>query len=130
MARSTYIEQGKGYEAQTYQAQQRQQIPITKFESEQSPSAYRYGYEAGNGIQVGEQGQVKNVGQKEAAVVAEGYYAFRGDDGKEYAIQYVADENGFRAAGDHLPTPPPLPLENQKLMAEAYARPTTNYDLA
>lgn len=76
-----------------------------------------------------EHGQVKNEGQKDKeAVVAEGYYAFHGDDGKEYTVQYVADENGFRAAGDHLPTPPPLPLENQKLIEETYARPTSKYD--
>lgn len=119
------------YEVQTqnqHQTQQRKQIPIVKFESEQGHGAYRFGYEAANGIQVAEQGQVKNEGQKDEAVVAEGFYAYRGDDGKDYSIQYVADENGFRAAGQHLPTPPPLPEENQRLIAEAYARPTSKYD--
>lgn len=122
------------YEAQTqrrqYQAEHKdyKHIPIVKFEAEQSKSGYKFGYEAANGIQVIEQGQVKNEGTKEEANVAEGYYSYKGDDGKEYSVHYVADENGFRAVGDHLPTPPALPEENQRLIAETYARPTSKYD--
>lgn len=39
-------------------------------------------------------------------------------------ITYTADENGFQAQGDSLPTPVPLPIENLKALAEfeaAYA---------
>lgn len=111
-----------------YQQEEHKHIPIVKFEAEQSKSGYKFGYESANGIQVIEQGQVKNEGQKDEANVAEGFYSYKGDDGKEYSVQYVADENGFRAVGDHLPTPPSLPEENQRLIAEAYARPTSKYD--
>lgn len=135
--RTSYKE--NDYESQAQQHQQQHQyqaqhhgeqkhIPIVKFESEQTKSAYKFGYESANGIQVVEHGQVKNEGQKDEANVAEGFYAYKGDDGKEYSVQYIADENGFRAVGDHLPTPVPLPEENQKLIAEVYARPTSKYD--
>lgn len=126
-------QQHHAYEAQSHNQHHHHQgeqkhIPIVKFESEQTKSAYKFGYESANGIQVVEHGQVKNEGQKDEANVAEGYYAYKGDDGKEYSVQYIADENGFRAVGDHLPTPVPLPEENQKLIAEVYARPTSKYD--
>lgn len=122
-------QQTHDYESHSRQQYQDQKhIPIVKFEAEQTKSGYKYGFEAANGIQVIEQGQVKNEGQKDEANVAEGYYSYKGDDGKEYSVQYVADENGFRAIGDHLPTPPSLPEENKKLIAEVYARPTSKYD--
>lgn len=33
-------------------------------------------------------------------------------------ISYTADENGFQAVGDALPTPVPLPEENLRAIAE------------
>lgn len=39
----------------------------------------------------------------------EGKFAFIGDDGKEYLVSYIADENGYQPVGEHLPTPPPVP---------------------
>lgn len=36
-----------------------------------------------------------------------GSYSYTGPDGIVYTITYIADENGFRAEGAHIPTPPP-----------------------
>lgn len=36
--------------------------------------------------------------------------AYTGPDGRVYKTSYIADELGFRAVGDHLPTPPPAPV--------------------
>lgn len=37
----------------------------------------------------------------------QGSYSYTGPDGVLYTIRYIADENGFRAEGAHIPTPPP-----------------------
>lgn len=42
-------------------------------------------------------------------MTAQGSFSYTGPDGQQYSIQYVADENGFRPVGAHLPTPPPIP---------------------
>ena len=38
-----------------------------------------------------------------------GSYSFTDAEGKTYTINYVADENGYRATGDHLPVAPEVP---------------------
>lgn len=66
-------------------------------------------YETGNGIQAQEAGQLKNAGSDQESIEVQGSYSYTGDDGQQYTVTYVADENGFRAEGAHLPTPPPIP---------------------
>lgn len=39
----------------------------------------------------------------------QGSYSYTGPDGVVYTITYIADENGYRAEGAHIPTPPPVP---------------------
>jgi hypothetical protein len=73
-------------------------------------NAYSSSYETGNGIVAQEQGYLKNAGQKDLeAQVATGSFSYTGPDGVLYTVTYTADENGFRAEGAHLPTPPPIP---------------------
>jgi hypothetical protein len=80
-------------------------------------------YEAGNGIKlvdntqyhyvpgrtyVGENGKlIESTG----TVVKTGSYSYTSPEGKNILLNWRADENGFHAEGDHLPTPPPVPAE-------------------
>ena len=50
-----------------------------------------------------------NAGQKDLEThVATGSFSYTGPDGVVYTVTYTADENGFRAEGTHLPTPPQI----------------------
>ncbi|XP_063920002.1 pupal cuticle protein 20-like [Zophobas morio] len=85
-------------------------IPILKYVNDNDGSGnYYYAYETGNGIQAEERGRLKNAGSANEAESAEGSFSYTGPDGQRYSVQYVADENGFRPVGAHLPTPPPIP---------------------
>uniref|UniRef100_A0A1B0D480 Cuticular protein n=1 Tax=Phlebotomus papatasi TaxID=29031 RepID=A0A1B0D480_PHLPP len=59
--------------------------------------SYVYSYETSNGIRADQQGYD----------VMQGSYSYTGPDGVVYTVKYIADENGFRAEGAHLPVPPP-----------------------
>lgn len=53
-----------------------------------------------------ESGQHVKVNDEESNLVIEGEYSYVGDDGRTYVVRYIADENGFRPLGDHLPKLP------------------------
>lgn len=40
---------------------------------------------------------------------AKGFFQYTGPDNVLYQVTYTADENGFIPAGNHIPTPPPIP---------------------
>lgn len=63
-------------------------------------------FQTANGIAVEESGYVKPAGN-EVAQVIQGSSAYTAPNGQVIQLQYLADENGFQATGDHLPTPPP-----------------------
>lgn len=63
---------------------------------------YRFEYETENRISQQEVGQIKNVGQDGGATVVQGTYSYVGDDGQTYTVNYIADENGFQPAGEHI----------------------------
>lgn len=46
---------------------------------------------------------------KNGAAFVEGVYSYSPPDGKLITLNYIADENGYRPSGHHLPTPPPIP---------------------
>ena len=52
--------------------------------------------------------------------VSKGSYSFPAD-GTYFSVQWSADENGFQAQGDHLPTPPPTPDHVKKILADLAA---------
>lgn len=104
---------------QYFQAQQQQfqnsinrnQVPITSYNNELShDGSFAYGYTTGDGQQAQAQGFIKNLGNKDLeAQVVQGGYSYTSPDGTPISVKYLADENGFRAEGLHLPTPPPIP---------------------
>lgn len=108
-----------------HEKQQYKHIPILKSESYQDKDgSYKFGFEAANGIQQQEHGYVKNAGQKDHEIqVQEGFYSYTDEHGHQIGVHYIADENGFRATGDHLPTPPPLPEALREAYAKAVADP-------
>merc|ERR1712071_212921 len=83
---------------------------------------YCFSYEAENGISVSESGVQKQIGAtpEESGTVSRGKYSYP-EEGVTYTITWVADENGFQATGDHLPTPPPMPAHVVKLLADLAA---------
>ncbi|KAJ2949720.1 hypothetical protein O0L34_g15652 [Tuta absoluta] len=53
--------------------------------------------------------RMENMGPDKTEQVVEGSYSYVGDNGQTYTVHYIADANGFRASGDHLPVAPPVP---------------------
>merc|ERR1712071_254311 len=83
---------------------------------------YSFSYETENCISVSESGVQKQIGDKpeEAGTVSQGKNSYP-EDSVTYTITWVADENGFQATGDHLPTPPPMPEHVVKMLADLAA---------
>jgi len=64
---------------------------------------YNYAYETSGGIRAEESGKLLNPGQENEYIQVRGSYSYQGDDGQNYQVNYVADENGFQPQGAHLP---------------------------
>lgn len=69
---------------------------------------YQYQYESSNGISSGEGGVGGQIVQGSTTWIAK--------NGEPLSISYVADENGYRPKGFHLPTSPPIPLAIQRAL--------------
>ncbi|KAK3921710.1 Endocuticle structural glycoprotein SgAbd-2 [Frankliniella fusca] len=83
---------------------------ILKHTQETDPAGfYRFSIETENGIRQEEEGTVSNVGSNSESTAKQGSYSYTAPDGTPISVRYVADENGFRPVGEHLPTPPPIP---------------------
>merc|ERR1712137_490327 len=83
---------------------------------------YSFSYETENGISVSESGVQKQIGDnpEEAGTVSQGKFSYP-EGSVTYTVSWVADENGFQATGDHLPTPPPMPEHVVKMLADLKA---------
>lgn len=55
-------------------------------------------YETENGIVAEESGQIERVANGGDVLRTVGFYLYIGDDGKEYRVDYKADENGFQVS--------------------------------
>ncbi|EFN78516.1 Endocuticle structural glycoprotein SgAbd-1, partial [Harpegnathos saltator] len=106
-----------------------QPVAILRQAQDISPEGtYHYQYETENGISAAESGSPQPVGPKgEPAVVAQGQYQYTAPDGTPIAVSYVADENGFRAQGAHLPVAPAVPEQIQRAVEYVLAHPQPEY---
>ncbi|XP_076298757.1 cuticular protein 49Ah [Lasioglossum baleicum] len=100
-------------------------VPILHWNKQQEhDGTYKTSYETGNSIIAEESGYIKKVGEGEEqgeALVQQGSYSYTSPEGKLITIHYTADETGFHATGDHIPTPPPVSEEIQKGLDLIYA---------
>ncbi|XP_045513527.1 endocuticle structural glycoprotein SgAbd-2-like [Pieris brassicae] len=84
-------------------------VPIISYSSNRGPDgSYSYSYATGDGKQAQESGFLKdayidNTGSPQGTQVVEGSYAYTSPEGTPIQVSYVADENGFRTAGVHIP---------------------------
>ncbi|XP_046391983.1 endocuticle structural glycoprotein SgAbd-2-like [Ischnura elegans] len=102
--------------------------PILSYTNEHNyDGSYAYSYQTGNGIAANERGFLKNPGTTLEAQVAQGSYSYTAPDGTPITVNYIADENGFRASGAHLPTPPPIPPAIQRSLAYIASQPQKQY---
>ncbi|CAG9833622.1 unnamed protein product [Diabrotica balteata] len=76
---------------------------IVKHESNIGLPNYNFSYETSDGSQRQEEAEIKNAGNEKESLVVHGSYTYVGTDGVTYKVTYVADENGYRASGEHLP---------------------------
>uniref|UniRef100_A0A0K8SLT1 Larval cuticle protein LCP-17 n=2 Tax=Lygus hesperus TaxID=30085 RepID=A0A0K8SLT1_LYGHE len=82
---------------------------IRQEQDNQFDGTFSYSFETDNGIQQNAQGSVKNPGTEQEAQVVQGSYSYTSPEGQVVTITYIADEEGFKAQGDAIPTTPPLP---------------------
>ncbi|XP_015597111.1 endocuticle structural glycoprotein SgAbd-2 isoform X2 [Cephus cinctus] len=95
--------------------------PVTPL---QQDTTYSLSYETGNNIIAEESGYIKSFGEgedKSEALVQQGSYSYISPEGQLITVHYTADETGFHATGDHIPTPPPVSEEIQKGLDLIYA---------
>ncbi|CAH0727802.1 unnamed protein product, partial [Brenthis ino] len=96
-------------------------IPIISQSEEFEPNGtYKFSYETGNGIKREEIAYEKVLPKARASSneasenedysdeihVQQGSYSYTAPDGTIISLRYIADENGFRPIGDHLPKSP------------------------
>ncbi|KAJ8920384.1 hypothetical protein NQ315_005250, partial [Exocentrus adspersus] len=90
-------------------------VAILRFNNKNNgDGSYIFEYQTENKISQQEEGQLQNAGSDQASAVVHGSYSYEAPDGQTITVTYIADEYGFRASGDHIPTPPPIPLAIQK----------------
>ncbi|TDG53168.1 hypothetical protein AWZ03_000711 [Drosophila navojoa] len=95
---------------------------ITKYGSQINlDGSYSYEYGTSNNIQAQEAG----VGGSYAA----GSVQYTAPDGQPIQLQYTADENGYQPRGDHLPTPPPIPVYILRALEYIESHPFTRVQL-
>ena len=79
------------------------EVKIVRSEQKHFPDgSYSYLYELSDGQFKEESGTLSKVGD-EFILIVNGNYGFIDGNGNKYRVDYISDENGFRATGDHLP---------------------------
>ncbi|KAL4706538.1 hypothetical protein ACJJTC_015736 [Scirpophaga incertulas] len=99
-------------------------VPILTYSNENNPDgSYSYSYSTADGKQMQESGYLKdayidNNGEPQGTQVVQGSYAYVSPEGTPIQVSYVADENGFRPSGVHIPADgkafPPIPVLDRR----------------
>ncbi|XP_072393420.1 cuticle protein CP14.6-like [Diabrotica undecimpunctata] len=77
---------------------------ITRYDSDSDGAGtYNYNITQSDGIYNEQVGTIENQGTDQESSRVYGYYAYPGPDGIFYYVEYVADKDGFRPAGKHIP---------------------------
>ena len=87
-------------------------------------------FETDNGIAASESGKPVAGYGDDSSYEVQGQYSYVGPDGVTYTVHYRADENGFQAQADHLPTPPPTQYPPPATQASYQAAPAPGYQAA
>ncbi|XP_052755008.1 endocuticle structural glycoprotein ABD-4-like [Galleria mellonella] len=95
--------------------QQQEAIIRNDFEGPNPDGTYKWALQTEGGIYHEQRGSVQSSGS-EPSLLVEGQYQYTAPDGQIINVLYRADENGFQAQGDHLPTPPPIPAAIQRAL--------------
>ncbi|KAJ9574181.1 hypothetical protein L9F63_008437 [Diploptera punctata] len=69
---------------------------ITAYSNDVNLDGYNFNFQTSDGIQRDEQGQLKNPGSENEAMEVRGTYTYKGFDGKDYKVTFIANENGFQ----------------------------------
>lgn len=116
-------------------------IPIISQSDYEGPDgSFNYSFVTANGINQNSNGYIKkiflptydangtltNETHEEDILVQHGSYSYFSPDGQYVNVYYIADENGFQAFGDNLPTPPAVPAD---IMASLKAQADKNAQL-
>ncbi|KAJ8732053.1 hypothetical protein PYW08_014783 [Mythimna loreyi] len=84
-------------------------IPILTYSNEHGlDGTYAFSFTTADGKQAQESGYLKdafidNTGNPQGTQVVQGSYAYISPEGTPIQVSYVADENGFRPSGVHIP---------------------------
>ncbi|KAE8741959.1 Cuticle Protein CPR RR-1 7 [Frankliniella occidentalis] len=105
----------------TVSAQQQRYPQILKLSNDVGADGqFQYAYQTEDGISAEARGSLVGGSARSSqdsdgpATAVTGQYSYTGPDGQVYTVSYVADENGYRASGAHLPQPHPIPEAIQK----------------
>ncbi|KAJ6639788.1 Endocuticle structural protein SgAbd-6 [Pseudolycoriella hygida] len=66
-------------------------------------TGYKFEYEQSDGVVRTEEGVLKNAGTEQEALEVRGSVTWTAADGQVYTLNFVADENGYRPEGAHIP---------------------------
>lgn len=89
-------------------------ITGTLHNTQDTYGAYRYSYDSSDGQSKTESREVDGS--------VRGHFSYFSPEGKQISLSYIADKDGFRPIGDHLPVPPELPADLAKAYKESNDR--------
>ncbi|CAH0585858.1 unnamed protein product [Chrysodeixis includens] len=105
--------------------------PVVRSEYEISPEgAYNYVYETANGIAAQASGVVQNANSEYPSLAVSGSYRYVSPDGTPVELSYVADGEGYKPVGSHLPVAPPVPEAIARSLAYIAAHPPSPVEAA